>query len=439
MVLNPQAEELNSVIQHSSEVVYNLLSRKGKAIYYPKKGILAQTADAKEKRINATIGAAVEDDGSPMRLKSVEKAISLNPLDVFPYAPSFGRDDLRAKWKELIAKKNPGLQGKTLSLPVVTHALTHALSMAAYLFIDEGDEIILPDLFWGNYTLLLANGYGAKLVTHNTFNENGFDVGAFREKVNEGEIGKKIIILNFPNNPTGYTPTVSEAQEIVSAIQEAAQRGNSMVVFIDDAYFGLVYESGIEQESLFSSLADVHENVLAVKIDGATKEDYVWGFRVGFMTFGIKRGSPDMYAALESKAAGAVRGSISNASNLSQSLLFSAYQSDSYESEKREKYELLKSRYEAAKKELAEHSEYAEYFTALPFNSGYFMCVRLQKGLDAEKVRQVLLQKYDTGVISLGTIIRVAFSAVAKGSISELYENMYLACKDISSNLKKAI
>ena len=35
-------------------------------------------------------------------------------------------------------------------------------------------------------------------------------------------------------------------------------------------------------------LVDLHPNVLGIKLDGATKEDYVWGFRVGFITFGFK-------------------------------------------------------------------------------------------------------------------------------------------------------
>jgi hypothetical protein len=35
-------------------------------------------------------------------------------------------------------------------------------------------------------------------------------------------------------------------------------------------------------------LCDAHPNILAVKLDGPTKEDYVWGFRVGFLTFGIR-------------------------------------------------------------------------------------------------------------------------------------------------------
>ena len=56
MELNPQAKELNEKIKRDNPAVYELLSEKGRAIYFPKKGILAQTAEAKGKKINATIG-----------------------------------------------------------------------------------------------------------------------------------------------------------------------------------------------------------------------------------------------------------------------------------------------------------------------------------------------------------------------------------------------
>src|SRR3989338_10729681 len=119
---NPEAEELNNIIKENSRVVYELLSERGKAIFFPKKGILTQTAEAKGKKINATIGAAVEDDGTPMRLHSIAKNILLDPKDVFTYAPSYGKAELRKAWKELIYKKNPSLKTK-ISLPVVTNAL----------------------------------------------------------------------------------------------------------------------------------------------------------------------------------------------------------------------------------------------------------------------------------------------------------------------------
>jgi len=44
MVLNQQAEDLNRVIKANNPAVYELLSARGKAIYFPSKGILAQGA-----------------------------------------------------------------------------------------------------------------------------------------------------------------------------------------------------------------------------------------------------------------------------------------------------------------------------------------------------------------------------------------------------------
>ncbi len=428
MQLNPQAEELNEIIKDKSKIVYDLLSKKGKAIFFPAKGILAQSADAKGKKINATIGAAIEDDGSPMRLKSIEKEVNMDPKLIFPYAPSFGRADLRKKWKEMIYEKNPSLKAE-ISLPIVTNALTHGLSMLGYLFMDEGEKIISPNLFWGNYKLIFINGYGAEINTFETFKNDGFNSDGLKEKLGE-EGEKKIVLLNFPNNPTGYTPTSEEVKKIVEIIKESAEAGKKILVICDDAYFGLVYEGGVEEESIFAYLADLHENILAVKIDGATKEDYVWGFRVGFISYSIKNGSKELYSALESKTSGAVRGNISNDSNLSQSLVFNAFSSATYKNEKKEKYGLLKSRYDEVKKVLEENKNYEEFFKALPYNSGYFMCIKVKEGIDAEKVRHILLEKYDTGIIAMAPIIRIAFSAVAKKDVGELFENIYNACKE---------
>jgi aspartate/methionine/tyrosine aminotransferase len=427
--MNPQAEELNQIIRQKSPALYEMLSERGKNIFFPKKGILGQTAEAKGTRINATIGAAIEDDGTPMRLETIASKINLDPSLVFPYAPSFGRPDLRARWKEMIYEKSPSLGKTEISLPVVTNALTHGISMAGYLFADAGDEVIVPDLFWGNYTLTLTNGCGANMVKFNLFKNGKFDLEAFEAKLNEGSPGKRILVLNFPNNPTGYTPSQKEIDGIVEVIGEAAENGNKIVCIIDDAYFGLIYEEGIAQESIFAPLANLHENVLALKLDGSTKEDYVWGFRVGFMTFAIKGGDAELYSALESKTAGAIRGNISNAANISQSLMFAAYSSPEYAAQKKMKFEIMKKRFEAVKEALKEE-KYEKYFRALPYNSGYFMCIKLAEGLDSEQIRQILINKYSIGTISLNGILRIAFSAVSASDIREMFEGIYKACEE---------
>jgi len=430
--LSLQAEQLNKTIRRNSPAIYELLSRKGKAIFFPAKGILAQAAEAKGKDINATIGEALEDDGSPLRLSTIAKYIRLDPADAFPYAPSFGKNELRRKWKEMIYAKNPSLADKQISLPIVTNGVTHGLSMLGYMFVDEEDKIILPDLFWGNYKLIFVNGYGAQLDTFGFFKEGDFDVGSFADKINEGQIGKKIVLLNFPNNPSGYTPTEEEARQIKEVLKEAAEAGHRIAVFIDDAYFGLVYKEGIYTESLFAELADLHENLLAVKADGATKEDYVWGFRTGFVTYGVKNGSEELYSALEAKTAGAVRGNISNAPHLSQSLVLKSFASPEYDAEKKKKYELLKQRFGIVNKILQQHQEYKKYFEALPFNSGYFMCIKL-KSSTAEKTRQTLLAKYSTGVIAIGDMLRIAFSSAPTDKLEKLFANIYDACRESDS------
>ncbi|MCF0216819.1 MAG: aminotransferase class I/II-fold pyridoxal phosphate-dependent enzyme [Fibrobacteraceae bacterium] len=428
---NPLAESLNKELSANGCRVLSMLSYQGSTIFFPRKGILGQGAEAKGSEINATIGTALEDDGSPLVLDCVLKSLNL-PKNSFLYAPSFGNPDLRAAWKEQILIKNPSLKGKKFSTPVVTCALTHAISCAAYLFVNPGDTVYIPDLYWDNYELIFDNDRGAHIETFNTFKDGAFDTEALRYAIRKKgtTVGKKIVLLNFPNNPTGYTATEAEVDEIVKVLVESAEANDNVIVLLDDAYFGLVYEDGVTRESLFTKLADAHENLIAVKLDGPTKEDYVWGFRVGFMTFGFKGATDAQLKALEDKAAGVVRGNISNAPSISQKILLAAYQSEEYAKQKEEKYKTLKKRYDIIKQELAAHPEYAEAFEVMPFNSGYFMCVK-PKGVDAEEVRQTLIKDYSTGTIMLKGLIRLAFSATPTDKLPKLYHNVYSAIKKL--------
>ena len=429
MNYNPLAEQANAELSANGCKVLSMLSERGKAIFFPRKGILGQGAEAKGSEINATIGTALEDDGSPLVLDCVLKSLNL-PKTSFLYAPSFGNPDLRKAWKDQIVRKNPSLATKEFSNPVVTCALTHAISCAGYMFLDAGDEVIIPDLYWDNYELVFVNSCGAKIKTFNTFKDGGFDTEALKAALAESKSDKKVVLLNFPNNPTGYTATEKEAVEIAKILTECAAAGNKVVALLDDAYFGLVYEDGVTKESIFTKIVDAHENLLAVKLDGPTKEDYVWGFRVGFMSFGFKGATAAQLKALEDKAAGTVRGNISNAPSISQKILLAAYQSEEYIQQKQAKYETLKKRYDIIKQVFAAHPEYAEAFEAMPFNSGYFMCIK-PKGVDAEALRQKLIKDYSTGTIMLSGLIRVAFSAVPTEKLGKLFENIYNCIKEM--------
>lgn len=428
------AVELNDQIKKESPEVFEMLSALGREFYFPK-GILTQTAEAKQKatKYNATIGIAKEN-GKAMNLPSIMKQLNgISSDDALGYAPSYGNLDLRNEWKKLLVEKNPSLKDKTLSVPVVTTGITHGLSIVADMFVEPGDTILLPDKVWGNYNMTFGLRRGGKLARYRMFNDanTGFDVAGLRKTLKEQSGNKIIIVLNFPNNPSGYTVTDKEAFEIGQILVEIAESGKRVVAVYDDAYFGLFFDG--PQESPFTKAAGKHPRLLAVKLDGATKEDYVWGLRVGFITFSAGQGGAGLYAALEKKAGGCVRGAVSNASQLSQTIVLKALKSPDYAKEKQEKFELMKARYLAVKKTLA-NPAFSSAWTPYPFNSGYFMCVKL-KGLNAEEYRLRLLDKFGIGVIATSeTDVRVAFSCLEVGQVDDFFAKLHECAKSLEND-----
>ena len=434
--LNPLAVELNDAIRAASPATYELLSARGRALYFPK-GILSQSAEAREKahRMNATIGVATEGSG-PMALPSVlEHLAGIGPADALDYSPAPGRKSLREVWRRKLLAENPAMRERSFGLPIVTHAITHGLSLLGELFVDPGDRIVVPDKIWDNYPLTYEVRLGARIETFPTYAGERFDVASLRPLLLRGT-GKTILLLNFPNNPTGYMPRRDEIEGVREAVLAAAERGERLLVICDDAYFGLIYDSEALQESPFGLLANVHPNVLCAKLDGATKELFVWGLRCGFVTFAPPRCErPDaVLAALERKTMGAIRAVISNCASLSQSIVEAALLSPSLEAERHEKFEILRARAERVR-EVVYRPEYRASWDVYPFNAGYFMCVRV-KGVPAEKLRLHLLSQ-GIGVIALGeTDIRVAFSCLELDQIEPLFQAMHQAISDLAGSAR---
>jgi aspartate/methionine/tyrosine aminotransferase len=179
-------------------------------------------------------------------------------------------------------------------------------------------------------------------------------------------------------------------------------------------------------------LANQHPNLLAVKLDGATKELFVWGLRCGFITLGPGRAdsADEVAAVLDAKLRGAIRGGISNVPQLSQSLIRHALESPAIDGERAEKLETLRARAEKVYA-VANEPRFKESWEVYPFNSGYFMCVAV-KGADAEEVRLQLLDKYEIGVIAVGsTDIRIAFSCLEVDEVEPLFEALHQAITDV--------
>jgi len=433
--INPLAIELNEIIREGVPELYATLSALGRELYFPR-GILTQTAEARQRAhlYNSTIGIATSQ-GKPLYLPGLMRFLrDMDPAEAFDYAPATGMSTLRELWREHQTEANPSLKGRSFSLPIVTSGITHALSICSDLFCDAGDLLLLPDKLWGNYRMIFGTRRGADIRQYPLFRDDGsLHAQAFREALlSFADRPKILVLLNFPNNPTGYSPHLEEAEAIRDALLEAAEAGANLVVMVDDAYFGLFYEEVTYKESLFSLISGVHPRLTAVKLDGATKEDYVWGFRLGFITFSLAGGDDleNVYRALEKKVGGLIRGTISNCSMLAQSLLLKAMKAPGYKEEKERNYRLLQDRYREVK-EVVYRERYADAFRPYPFNSGYFMCVRLEE-VDADTLREHLLDRYGVGVISLdGHDLRIAFSCLEKEQVDDLFDILYRAVNDL--------
>jgi aspartate/methionine/tyrosine aminotransferase len=425
--MNPLAQELNEKL--AGTALLRMLSATGRAMYFPK-GIVAQSAEANARatRFNATVGMAFEN-GEPMMLGGVRAFVGpLHSAEVVAYAPTPGVAELRDLWKEAMVRKNPGIEGLATTRPLVTGGLTNGLFQLAELFVDPGDAVITPDLFWGNYRLMFEVRRNGKLVTFPLFSSTGgFNVEGLAGAM--GPHRKSVVLLNFPNNPTGYSPTAEEASAIVLAIRKHAEAGNDVLVICDDAYFGLFYEEGLYTESLFGAAARAHPNVVAAKVDGATKEDFAWGFRIGFLTLAGAGLGEAALGAIERKLMGNIRASVSNSSRIAQSLLLAMHAASGYSEEKAGKRDLLRARYRKVREIVS--GTPSGTLKPLPFNSGYFMSFDCT-GISAEDLRLRLLDR-GIGTISIqGRYLRVAYSAVDESDLPELYAEIYAAADELS-------
>jgi len=438
--LHPLAQALNQTLEQAAPEVFSMLSALGKRLYFPK-GILAQGAEAKAKgkRFNATIGIATEG-AQPMYLPALRDNLTgLSPDEAFNYAPPNGRQKLRELWRDKQLAENPSMRGKTSGLPVVTAAITHGLSLVGDLFVDPGDVLIAPDQLWDNYSLTFETRMGGRIETFPLFSDDGFNLTGFADTLRvQGEAHSKlIVILNFPNNPTGYMPTPAEGQGIVAVLEAQAKRGTRLVVICDDAYFGLFYHLGGPSltESLFGDLTNLHRNILPIKLDGATKELFVWGLRCGFLTFGLgdatdAQASQAALGALDAKARADIRSAISNSPMLSQTLVEKALNLSTLSAQRHEKLAVLEARAKEVYR-VAHDPKYRESWDVYPFNSGYFMLIKV-KGVEAGQLREHLLDKHATGLICTSpTDLRVAFSCLEIEQVAPLFELVHSAIGEL--------
>ena len=106
------------------------------------------------------------------------------------------------------------------------------------------------------------------------------------------------------------------------------------------------------------------------------------------------------------------------------------FASDSIAEEREAKCETLRGRAERVHA-VANAPRFAESWEVYPFNSGYFMCVKV-RGVEAEALRLHLLDEYGIGLIATGAHdIRVAFSCLEVDEVEPVFEALHEAIQKL--------
>ena len=154
---------------------------------------------------------------------------------------------------------------------LVTVGGSEAIDLAFRALLSPGDEVIIPEPAYVSYTpcVLLAGGKPVPLVLKE---ENGFRLT--KESLESVLTPRtKILMMNYPNNPTGGEMDLSHLQEVADFCIE-----HDIFVISDEIYSELTYQ-GIKHISI-GSLSGMKERSLI--INGFSKSYSMTGWRLGY-------------------------------------------------------------------------------------------------------------------------------------------------------------
>lgn len=153
---------------------------------------------------------------------------------------------------------------------LIAVGVSEAMDIAFRAVTNPGDEIIYHEPCYVSYSPSIAMAYGAPVPVACTA-ANGFAVTA--EAIAKVITPRsKILVLNFPTNPTGGTMTRAELQKIA----DLARRHNLLVI-TDEIYSELTFEG--EHVSI-ASLPGMKERTIF--LHGFSKAYAMTGFRIGY-------------------------------------------------------------------------------------------------------------------------------------------------------------
>lgn len=215
-----------------------------------------------------SLGVGEPDFDTPWHIRE-EGIYSLERGRTF-YTSNAGLKELKEEICHYL-KRKVGLTYDYNTDVMVTVGGSEAIDVAIRAMIDPGDEVLVPQPSYVSYVPCVQLAYGVPVIIE-LKEENQFKLT--KEEILEKLTDKtKILVLPFPNNPTGATLEKKDLEEIAEVCIQ-----HDIFVLSDEIYSELTYSS--EKHVSIASIPGMKERTIV--INGFSKAYAMTGWRLGY-------------------------------------------------------------------------------------------------------------------------------------------------------------
>lgn len=250
------------------------------------------------KQYNDVVDFTLGDPDIPTPKAICEAAANAANTGHTRYAPNAGLPALRNAIAKQVSMES-GIQYVANNV-IVTVGATEAIYLSFMACINPGDEVIIMAPYWIQYENIVKL-LGGKPVIIDTFKD---DFEPDLEVIAKAITNKtKVIVVNSPNNPSGYIYNASFLKELAEMAS-----ANHIIILDDEAYRSLVYVDGFLSIANHCRIEDV------VIVNSFSKQFAMTGWRVGYIVaeenfineavklqqnIAVCVATPNQYAAIE--------------------------------------------------------------------------------------------------------------------------------------------
>lgn len=359
-----------------------------------------------EHVVDATIGSLYNEAGGLVAYESVFNNYDAISKEVkAAYAESFtGNPDFR----EQVANWTIGQADVRLAHSVIaTPGGTGAVSMTLSDILEENETVIIPDIAWGSYSLMAMDKH-LKAKTYKMFDGDHFNLESLKESVLSviDQQNRICVIINDPcHNPTGYTMTTQEWDEVIAFMNECSKKV-PCVLLNDIAYIDYSYDLNHSRDYMESFNA-ICENVMIVVAFSCSKTMTSYGLRCGAAILLAK--SPQLVRQAEivfEKSARAIWSNIPNAAMDNFTQVTTLHYED-FMLEKAKYIDLLEARSAIFLREAK-----ACGLEVYPYSEGFFVTVKIEDNEKRNRYHDALL-KENIFTVRVNKGIRVAVCSLS--------------------------